>query len=246
MSRNLAIVLVLFGICVGFGAGWFAARGHRHTVLNASQAAGSSQFTVDCDQAPDSRWNTVRSSSYIPAKTLYGVEWQFCSDDVQGHRVRVTDDNLKTVFFQYRDDQILRVETLDLLGLHDSELLVMTGSAGTDDRESWHIIGQSNGKLIEWKMPNYDAPAVKLLRPDEDFCCKEWNFHLKGSDIFLARGIYHKGEGNCCPSRGGVLARLKPSQGAFALADIERISKSQYDYWKFQPFCLKCALTSEQ
>ena len=87
------------------------------------------------------------------------------------------------------------------------------------------------GRLQERKPPNYDLLAEKRLRADEDFCCKGWNFHLQGSGISLARGIYHKGEGNCCPSRRGVLVKLEPSQKGLTVAAVERISPSEYDRW---------------
>ena len=246
MTRNLAIALVAIGVCAGFVAGWFIARRHlSNTVVTVpAKSPDVRESTLDCDHAPDNDWQTVRSYWYLPAKTLYEVEWQFCSEDFASRRVRVTNANFSTTFFQYRDDQILRVENLDLLGDHIPELLVMTGSAGTDDRITWHVISESNGTLYEWKPPNYDAAAEKLLGPDEDFCCKSWNFHLQGSDILVARGIYHKGDGNCCPSRGGVIVRLEPARGALKLANAQRISKPEYDHWKSQPFCLRCALAS--
>ena len=95
----------------------------------------------------------------------------------------------------------LRVEKLDLLDNHAPQLLVLTASAGTGDDIDWHVISESNGALVEWKPQDYEGPAEKLLRSDEDFCCKDWNFHIQGNEIVLARGIYRKGEANCCPSR---------------------------------------------
>jgi hypothetical protein len=244
VSRALASAFTLIGLAVGFAAGWFIARRHTQnpvvTVLQNS--ADSSQSTLGCDQADDNRWETVRTLWYVPTKRRYTVDWQMCAGDIDERRVRVTDGN--SVLFHYSDDEIVRVETLNMLGGRDTELLVMTQSAGTDDRVSWHIIAESNGRLVEWKPPNYDAPAEKLLRPDEDFCCKSWNFHLQSGNIVLARGIYHKGEGNCCPSRGGVLVSLKPAQDKFALTKIQRISKPEYYRRRSQPFCLRCILSS--
>jgi hypothetical protein len=246
MSRSLAITFVTMGLCAGFIAGWFVA--HRHIqntipIVPASSADGG-ESTLDCDHATDNRWQTVRLSSYMPVKMLYYVAWQFCSGNIDGQRVRVMDSNFSTIFFEYGDDEILRVENLDLLGDHIPELLVMTGSAGTDDRTTWHIISEVNGKLYGWEPANYNAAAKKLLGPDEDFCCKDWNFHLQGSHIFLARGIYHKGDGNCCPSRGGVVVRLAPTRGAFKLKNTQRVGKSEYEHWRSAPFCIHCALAS--
>lgn len=244
MSRSLAIGLMILTVCAGFVAGWFVAprRSHNAVIASAQNSDSSSHSTLDCEDAPDTRWQTVRSFWYVPTRTMYTVDWQMCADDAGERRVRVTDGN--SVLFHYKDDEIVRVETLDLLGRHDYELLVMTASAGTDDRVSWHVIGEANGKLHEWTTPNYDAPAEELLRTDEDFCCKSWNFHLQGNNIVLTRGIYQKGEGNCCPSRGGAVVLLKPIQDAFELAKIQRISRPEYYRWRSRAFCLRCTLAS--
>ena len=155
------------------------------------------------------------------------------------------DSAFKKVFFAYHDDSIVRVEELDLLGDRVPQLLIITESAGTNDRTEWHILSEINGKLMEWKWPEYDGPAAKLLRSDESFCCKDWNLHLKGADVFLARGIYHQGDGNCCPSRGGALVRLRPVLGAFKIASIQRVSKPDYKHWRSQPFCMGCVLVGD-
>ena len=91
--------------------------------------------------------------------------------------------------------------------------------------------------------PDYDALSKKLLKVDEDFCCKEWNLHLRGKNVVLARGIYHKDEdGNCCPSRGGVLVWLQPVQVGFKVVRVQRISGAEYDRASREAFCLECTL----
>jgi hypothetical protein len=153
------------------------------------------------------------------------------------------DANFQEVFYEYEDDQIIRVENVELLGDHVPQLLIMTGSSGTDDRIDWHVLSEVNGQLHEWTPPDYNVQVKKLLRADEDFCCKEWNFHLRGHDIVLAEGIYHEGkDGNCCPSRGGVLVWLKPVNNGFTLASVQRISRPEYYHWRSQPFCARCTL----
>jgi hypothetical protein len=171
------------------------------------------------------------------------VDSQHCSGASKGQRVRVMDANFQKVYYEYEDDEILRVEQVELLGDHVPQLLIVTGSSGTNDRIDWHVLSEMEGKLHEWTWPDYNAPAEKLLRADENFCCKEWNFHLRERDISLARGIYHKDQdGNCCPSRGGVLAWLQPIQGKFKLVSLQRISRPKYERWKSQPFCSQCTL----
>src|SRR5579859_1054200 len=120
MSRNLAITLVSMGIFAGFVAGWFVAQRHRRNSVLTIPANPSDvqESAPDCDRAPDNDWQTVRLYTYMPAQTLYNVEWQFCSEDFTSLRIRVTNANFSTTFFQYRDDQILRIENLDLLGDH--------------------------------------------------------------------------------------------------------------------------------
>jgi len=99
------------------------------------------------------------------------VRCQYCAGDIEGRRVRITDSRFSKVFNEYEDDQILRAEEVELLGKHVPQLLIMTGSAGTDDRVSWHVLSEVSGQLREWTTPDYNAPAEKLLRADEDFCC---------------------------------------------------------------------------
>ncbi|MGH9563161.1 MAG: hypothetical protein ACRD3S_17040, partial [Terracidiphilus sp.] len=106
----------------------------------------------------------------------------------------------------------------------------------------WHVIGESKDVLQEWKSPDYDAAAEKLLRPGENFCCKDWNFHLQGNEIILPRGIYGRNDGNCCPSRGGVLVRLQPVDDGFKLESALRISKPEYHRWSWEAFCRNCKL----
>ena len=241
-SRVFCLAIVVAG-CIALAVSLKAqkrseegASGNRHTPV-VRRSVG------DCYRLPDMAWHTVRMFWYTPRKKLYIVAWEFCSDDIGGQRIRVSDEQLKTTVLEYRDDEILRAETVDLLGNNVPQLLVITGSAGTSDAIHWHVISESNGKLQEWRTPSYDAEAEKLLRTDEDFCCKDWNFHLETKDVTLARGIYRKGEANCCPSRGGVLVRLSPIDYGFKLERIERISKSECDRWRSLPFCLHCILT---
>ncbi|GEM_PF-4327130 len=172
------------------------------------------------------------------------VLWEFCADGIGGQRVRVTDDTLKKSLVEYRDDEILRVEKIDLLGNQAYELLVLTGSAGTADTITWHLLSEVDGELREWKYPDYDVPANKLLRADEDFCCKDWGFHLRANSILLSRGTYRKGEANCCPSRGGVLVELSPVRNALKLTKIQRVSKAEYYRLRTLPFCWHCVLST--
>jgi hypothetical protein len=233
MSRNLPIVL--FGIFAGFVAGWFVAhrRIQRAFITAPAPSADSGEAVLDCDHARDDQWRSIWNTFYMPMKKAYLVEWQVCLGEIEGHRVRVIDGNV--VSFQYRDDAVDRIEIADLLGDHKPQLFILTSSQGTADATTWHFLDESNGKLREWKEPNYDEPAKKLLRPDEHFCCKSWGLGLRGREVSIARPIYRKGDANCCPSRGGVIVHLKPGPGAFNLTSINRLSKSQYDGWLARP-----------
>lgn len=230
MSRSLAIVLVVFAICAGFIAGWFLASQR----LQKSSAAGQPFFAdahgaiLDCNHASDDQFRTISNYFYDPGKKTYPVEWQVCLGELQRHRVRVIDPP-DTVLFQYTDDSVDKIDTVDLLADHKPELFILTGSLGTADTTTWHIIDESNGKLREWKWPDYDIPAEKLLRSDEDFCCKSWGLNLEARGISLVRPVFRKGDANCCPSRGGIIVHLKPTRGAFVLLGISRLTKSQYD-----------------
>ena len=242
MTRRLWILIAVLGLCVGFG-GW-SLRTYILTKRRVPIAASSrnQNATVDCSNAPDDRWSMVQSFDYVPARTLYTVAWEICLGDIEEQRVLVSDANFKVVFFRYDDPEIRRVERIDLLGNRAPELLVVTESGGTSDQEDWHIISESNGKLHEWTFPDYDSASEKLLRSDEDFCCKDWNYHLRERELFLVRGIYHKGDGNCCPTRGGVLVRLRPVNGEFTIANVRRLNRAEYYRWWKQPFCVRCVI----
>jgi hypothetical protein len=250
MNLRLWIAILIFTACAAFAIGWHVEyRRTRSTPAGASgRPIGNAQSTkaaFECDaDIPEDHWHTVQTVDYQPFQTLYMVVLQHCARDIDGRRVRVMDANFLNVFYEYEDDEIFRVEEVQLLGGHVPQLLIVTGSSGTDDRIDWHVLSEVNGQLHEWTWPDYDAPAEKLLLADENFCCKAWNFHLRGHDIFLAEGIYHKGEdGNCCPSRGGVLVKLKPIQNAFKFASMQRISRPEYKRWVSEPFCSQCTLT---
>jgi len=250
MNLRLWIAIVIFAACAAFAIGWHIeyrrtrstpAGGSGHPIGNAQ----STQADFECDvDVPNDHWHTVQTFSYQPVKTLYSVVWQLCPGDIDGRRVRVMDANYQEVFYEFGDSQIFRVEQIELLNGQVPQLLIVTGSSGTNDKVDWHVLSEVNGQLHEWTWPDYDAPAEKLLRADENFCCKAWNFHLRGHDIFLAEGIYHKDQdGNCCPSRGGVLVRLKPIRNGFKLDTVQRISWREYYRWRSEPFCSKCTLT---
>ncbi|HXE06108.1 MAG TPA: hypothetical protein VN579_08990 [Bryobacteraceae bacterium] len=243
MNRFVLKAGVGFCVGVGFAFGWLHEREHSDHLsakpLNISRENPASD--IDCEHAPQSDWFTVRGIFYEPNKTLYNADWEYCNGDLPGERVRIMDANDQHVFFQFENDEVLRLEKLRLLDNDAPQLLVLTESTGTGDDIDWHVISESKGALEEWKKPDYDGPAQKLLGSDEDFCCKDWNFHLEGNDVVLARGIYRKGDGNCCPSRGGVLVRLQPTNGAFKLVSAARISKPEYDRWSWT-LCSKCNL----
>jgi hypothetical protein len=249
MNRQRWIAILIFTACTAFAIGWHIE--YRRARSTPAAGAGlpidnsqSTQAASVCDaDVPDNHWYAVQTLGYQPARTLYTVVWELCPADIERRRVRVMDANFNKVFYEYEDDAILRIEKVELLGDHVPQLLIVTGFSGTNDQIDWHILSEVNGQLYEWTWPDYNGPAEKLLRADEDFCCKEWNFHLRGQDIVLAEGIYHKDEdGNCCPSRGGVLVRLRPIQEKLKLVSVQRISRPEYYRWRSQPFCSQCTL----
>jgi hypothetical protein len=247
MTRRWSATILAFAVCAAFAIGWFT--GYRAQKMPSKAPV---QQTIDgqpasvpaecSDDTPDEQWDTVKVFEYRPNKTTYVAEWQACPA-VIGRRVRVMDDNYHQVFFEFEDDEVLRVEGVELFSDGTLQLLITTGSAGTNDRTDWHILSEMDGNLREWMWPDYDAPAQKLLRSDEDFCCKAWSLYLAGQQIVLARGIYEKGrDGNCCPSRGGAVAWLTPVQGGFKLTKIQRVNKAEYYRLMSAPFCSKCTL----
>ena len=248
MKRSLWIASFILTACVAFAIGWRIERVRTKNRENVSSpppvGKTQSEEIAGCnDDAPEDRWRAVRTFEFSPIKTSYMVDWQSCSSDLMGARVRVLDIDVKKVLFEYKDDVIVRTEMVELLEKRELQLLIVTESAGTNDRFDWHVLSEVDDHLKEWSWPDYDAPAEKLLRADEGFCCKEWNLHLQGKKIVLARGIYHKDvDGNCCPSRGGILVWLKPVQEGFRVESVRRISKQEYERRNREPFCAQCTL----
>jgi hypothetical protein len=241
ISRAWTFALTAFVIAAGCGERTQPPNGKSQS----TESHRSASVLADCASAPNDVWSTARVFDYIPAQSRYTVVWEVCPAEITGRRVRVTDANYKRVFYTFADDEILRTEEVELLSHQPPQLLIVTGSSGTDDRTTWHILSESQGELQEWHWPELEASAAKLLHTDEDFCCKEWNIHLVDHEIFLAEGIYRKGEGNCCPSRGGVLVRLKAKEGLLKISKVERISAKEYDRWRNLGFCLHCVLGSQ-
>src|SRR5579863_1730220 len=149
MNRIVPITAVGFCLLASFASGWLLERGDSQQKA-AKAAVSSSQRKapeLDCEHAPQSDWHTVRALFYEPANTHYNVSWEICEGDPAEQRVRVTDADFKRVFFQFEDDEVGRVEKLDLLGDHIPQLLVLTLSAGTGDDIQWHVICESRGML---------------------------------------------------------------------------------------------------
>jgi hypothetical protein len=242
MNRYLLIAAVGLSLGVGFAVGWFERNHLERENIEVVGSPNNQTPDVDCDHASERDWHTVRGFSYQPGNTLYNAEWQYCPGEPIQQRVRITDANFQKVLFHYENDEVHRLEKLDLVANHVPQLLVLTMAGGTGDYIDWHVVGESNGALEEWKVPDYDGPAEKLLRSDENFGYKDWNFHMQGNEIALARGIYLKGEGNCCPGRGGVVVRLRPTQNEFELISAVRIDKPEYYRLRDQSFCLSCNL----
>ena len=240
--KRVKIVTVIALSAIVVSVGHVSRRQSRNNA--ALSRAHSNEAPTDCKQIDN--WHYLRISTYAPVKTTYMVISEVCPSSDDTLRVRITDPSFETVLFEYVDDSIVRTEQLDLLGDRAPQLLVVTASAGTGDEVEWHLLSESDGKLREWKWPELDSLGVNLLRKDEDFCCKEWRFHLRHSDVFLVRGIYRTGEGNGCPSRGGVLAKMRLTKGEIKVASVVRISKPEFEKWTWKPFCSGCPLVSTE
>jgi hypothetical protein len=244
MTRKTWFGIVAACILVGSQAGDFGRRSKPSEIYPPDPFVAESG--LDCFDAPDSRWRTVQPMAVYwpgPGQRSYSAELQICPGrDYEGRRVQVQDEGTSEPLFTFQDDAIIRADTVRLLNTNTPQLLIVTASGGTDDREDWHVLSATKGQLREWTMPDYQSPANKFLRRHETFCCKEWNFHLRGTQLYAAAGIYREGDGNCCPTRGGVLAHLRPVEGRFELVSEKRIDIAEYYRWRDQPFCFKCTV----
>ena len=165
----------------------------------------------------------------------YEIEWSLCHDEgspPQNH-IKIERNPNEGIYKFGPADEISRLERMDFDNDGNEELLYVSTSAGTGDYIDWCVLGQTKDKLKCWTVPDVKVPSQKLLKTDEDFCCKDWSLKITAGNIVLGRGIYHKGDGNCCPSRGGVFVELAPRYGAFRVLKVWRTDSKAYHDWLY-------------
>ena len=118
---------------------------------------------------------------------------------------------------------IEKVEPTDLDADGAQELLIQMRREGTGGYLDWCLLAKKGAGLGCWDAPNMDAPARKLLRPDEDFGFHGWQLRAQPNALLLTRGIYHRGvDPNCCPTRGSVVVRIVPREGRLVASSLWR------------------------
>jgi hypothetical protein len=116
-----------------------------------------------------------------------------------------------------------KVEPTDLDGDGAQELLILMHREGTGGYLDWCLLAKKGAGLGCWDAPDVEAPAKKLLRPDEDFGFHGWQLSAQPHTLLLTRGIYRKGvDPNCCPSRGSVVVRIVPREGRLVASSVSR------------------------
>jgi hypothetical protein len=190
-----------------------------------------------CYQAPDSEWHYAGSVEY----SGYTAIKEVCDNLEPWARV-VIDSDSHVRLFTFNDDGIEHVNVVRFKSEKRPLLFVMTMSAGTGAYADLHFLSDADGTLKEWTWPDLDPSLERLLQGGEHTCCKDWNYHLLEDELVLARGIYKKNDGNCCPSRGGIVARLRPTSGRFEIIEVKRVTLEEYASWRFKPFCVRCTL----
>jgi hypothetical protein len=230
-QRLIFLAVILIGVGIGFLAGWFL----RARLLNIrSQPTHASDTPSSSDNC-----EYVRTVMFRPIQgRALEATWDLCRGkyDLREHYVHIGNNGeppwIRT-FGPAGGIESLRPIDLDEDG--STELLVIEGPEGTGDYIRWCVFGSVGNGLDCWKVPDVDAAAKALIKADEDFCCKDWNLHIVGRKIVLAEGIYRKGDGNCCPSRGGIVAELTPKKGEFALTNTYRVTPKEYRRWVWRP-----------
>jgi len=164
----------------------------------------------------------------------YGMEWDLCyAEDSPQHYVKIERKTGAIAYAFEPADEISQLERMDFDNDGNEELLYVSTASGTGNDLEWCVLGWINDGLKCWEVPDVRMPSEKLLKNDEDFCCKDWSLKVTAGNIVLGRGIYRKGEGNCCPSRGGVFVELVPQDGEFRIAKVWRGDSKTYHTWLF-------------
>src|SRR4051812_13166642 len=108
MKHRIWLVAAIVAIFGGIGAFWLASRHLRSNSSAPVAAPAAKGLTADeCRHAPDSDWKVFTGLDYQPSKTSYTVEWQFCSEDLGGQRIRILDWHIHKVLFEYIDDGLI-------------------------------------------------------------------------------------------------------------------------------------------
>src|SRR5215831_504791 len=160
----------------------------------------------------------------------YFVEWNLCREREGFTENYVTLENGDQKMYAFDAAEIVdRLDRLDLDRDGNEELLFVGMAGGTGNNIDWCVLGWDGAKLSCWQVPPLNFPSEKLLKPDEDFCCKDWRLKVRNEKLVLGRGIYRKGDGNCCPSRGGAFVELSPDHGKFLLTKVWRSDIKTYE-----------------
>ena len=162
------------------------------------------------------------------------ADWDLCREGEGFTENYVTVENDSGKVYTFDGTEIVeRLDRVDLDRDGNEELLFVGMSEGTGNNIDWCVLGWNETKLSCWQVPSFDAPSEKLLKPDEDFCCKDWRLKVRSEKLVLGRGIYRKGDGNCCPSRGGAFVELSPDHGKLRLTRVWRTDIKTYENWQF-------------
>lgn len=103
------------------------------------------------------------------------------------------------------------------------EILVVMRHEGTGAFTEWCLAGRKGTGIGCWDNPELEAPAARLLGPDEDFGARGWQLRVLPRGLRLERTIYHTGvDPNCCPSRGTVVVELAPRAGKLEISAMTR------------------------
>jgi hypothetical protein len=244
MRRVTAIVTVLLvaGIALGLAIGlWVGSR--RHNPAAAGTPIATIQPKANKRETSDNGTNCyfVRYLTFQPKKgpDHIPVQWELC--DEQGMTANYVylggspDETQKPLFTFGPTDILQQLEVTDLDSDGNEELLMVGQAAGTGNYIEWCVLGWSAGALKCWQVPDIDNPVKRLTSKDEHFCCKDWILKRTHKRLILGRGIYHTGDGNCCPTRGGAFVDLVPENGQLRLQRAWRTSLDKYQQWSWKP-----------
>jgi hypothetical protein len=134
--------------------------------------------------------------------------------------------------FDNAEESISYLESAVLVryaGADAQQLLIKIRYYGTGNILEWCVLGEVDGRLQCWEVPDLVSATYRLIKPGE--VIKGWQIaavRQEEGTLDLLTTVALREDPSCCPSPGAelhVVLRAEPPAGRFTLATVERRKK---------------------